>query len=129
MGTFEAVFAELRLLQSHLKAAGNRIWYLKEALALAHQQGQKETDFLPRRLIVLKREEQLKMERLLHQLNQLISTRLDSTFIALDPTDDLKTVNGIRQTIRYIRNAFAEDLSLDITLARLNSTLPGSLKD
>ncbi|MDO8461458.1 MAG: hypothetical protein Q7S98_01215 [Deltaproteobacteria bacterium] len=124
MSSFSDVFAELRLLQSHLKSSGNRLWCLKETLAVAYRQGQKENDFLPRRLRVLKTEEQLKMERLLHQLNLLISTRLDSTFIALDSDDDIKALGGIRRTIRYIRNAFAEDLSLGITLTRLNRTLP-----
>lgn len=124
MSRFDAVFEELRLLQSRLKTTVNRLWFIKISLDAAYRCGHKETDFLPRRLFSQKREAQEEYKRLIQCLNHLISSRLDSAFVILSCHEDEKTLRQIRKTIRYIQNAFAVELPLRRTLARLNTLLP-----
>ena len=124
MSRFDAVFEELRLLQSRLKTTVNRLWFIKISLDSAYRCGHTESDFLPRRLVSQRKEAQEEYKRLLQCLNRLISSQLDSAFVVLNSHEDEKTLKQIRSTIRYIQNAFAVELPLRRTLARLNTLLP-----
>ncbi|MBI3541447.1 MAG: hypothetical protein HY073_04855 [Deltaproteobacteria bacterium] len=124
MSQFDSVFAELRRLQSRLKVSANRLWSLRSQISSAYFNEHQESDFLPRRLIQLKIQEQIKFDQCLSQLNFVISTRLDSAFIVFSSEEDVKTVAEIRRTIRYIRNAFAGELHLGGAFAQLS--LPAS---
>ena len=119
-----AIFEQLRTLQLRLQATVNRLWSIKLALTSAYRYGHQEYDFLPRRLSFLKKEEQLKFDQLLRQLNFLVSTKLDSALIALDNSHDMLAMVKIRKTIRYIQNAFVGDLSLRQSLTQINTLLP-----
>ena len=55
-----------------------------------------------------------------------LQSRLDSALIAFNSVEDVRTVLKIRKTIRYIQNAFAGEIPLAYTLARLNRVLPAS---
>lgn len=126
---FNEVLDDLRDLESRLKAAANRLWAIKLSLASALEKGHAEADFLPRRLGNLEREEQQVFERLLNRLNRLISERLDSSLIAFSSMEDVATVASISRTIRSLHNAFAGELSLGPTWARLNAALPAFSKN
>ncbi len=124
MSRFDPVFEELKQLQCHLSETVNRLWSIRSALSSSYRRGHTEKDFLPRRLVFLKREQQIRFEQLLYQLNHLISTELDSAFLTFSSSEDVEKVIHIRRTILYIRNAFANELPLIHTLDRLNSALP-----
>lgn len=126
MSQFQSVFKDLRALQFKLKVTVNRLWSIRLALSSAYRRGQKESDFFPRRLNEIKKEEQMKYDQLLYQLSHLISTHLDSAFISFESPEDVQVVLGIRKTIRYIRNAFVSGQPIGSTLARLNMALPAS---
>ena len=121
---FDIVFDELRALQLRLQNTVNKLWTIKSALTSAYHYGHQEYDFLPRRLVFLRREEQAKFDQLLMQLHFLVSTKLDSALIALDDSHDMLAMAKVRKTIRYIQNAFVGDLSLRQSLARVNTLLP-----
>ena len=129
MTRFDLVLGELRSLESRLKAAANRLWVIKLSLAAAREAGQLETDFLPRRLTLVERQEQQAFERLLTRLNRLISDQLDSSLIAFSSLEDVATVASISRTIRSLHNAFAGELSLGPTWVRLNAALPAFSKN
>lgn len=122
---FDSIFEELSDLQSRLTLTVNRLWFIKSSLASATRRGHLETDFLPRRLISLEGEAQEIYQKLLHKL-RWITSHFDSALIAFNSVEDVKTVLKIRKTIRYIQNAFAGEIPLAYTLARLNRVLPAS---
>lgn len=124
MTRFQNVFQELDRLQDNLKRAANRLWRIRLLVAKAYSQGQSDGDFLPRRLLKLRIEAQREIDHHLNQLHRVLSSELDSTFIAFDSLDDVKEAMRIRTTLRYIQNAFADELPVVNTLARLNSALP-----
>jgi hypothetical protein len=121
MNRFNSAFQELNFLQSRLKGAANRLWTLQSSLATAFTQGLKESDFLPRRLINLKREEQYRFEKLIDQLNDVVTSYFNRHFIAFSSAEDVQTVMNIRKTIQYIKNAYSSEPVLIHTLARLNT--------
>lgn len=129
MTRFDLVLGELLSLESRLKAAANRLWVIKLSLASARESGHAETDFLPRRLTLVERQEQRDFERLLNRLNRLISEQLDSSLIAFSSLEDVATVASISKTIRSLHNSFAGELSLGPTWARLNAALPAFSKN
>jgi hypothetical protein len=121
-----SIFAELQQLQVELQEEADRLWSLRSELAAAYRQGHREGDFLPRRLMELRLDAQKRFDRLTNRLSLIVSTRLDSIFLALSSPDDVKAVQGIRKTIRYIRNAFAAELCLGAALARLQQAGPAA---
>ena len=123
MSHFQSVFSELRDLESRLKTTVNRLWSIRLALASAYRQGQHESDFLPRRMMSLKRTEQVRFERLLHRLNRILSTALDSTFVLFTSAEEAQAATHLRKTLRYIQNAFVGDPSIRCNLARVHHLL------
>lgn|SRR3989338_932415 len=121
---FDSIFKELRQLQTSLQKASDRLWVIRKSITSAYRQGHLETDFLPRRLITLKNDEEIRFAEFLDQLKKIITSRLGRTLILLSSSDDVKTVMAIRKTIRYIRNAFAGEFPLNFTLDRLHRRLP-----
>ncbi|MBI4412612.1 MAG: hypothetical protein HY541_09035 [Deltaproteobacteria bacterium] len=118
------IFNELRQLQTSLQKASDRLWAIRKSITVAHHQGQLETDFLPRRLIALKNEEEIRFDNLLDQLKGVISSNLGRALLPLNSSDDVKVIIGIRKTIRYIRNAFAGELPLSFALDKIHQSLP-----
>lgn len=129
MSRFTPVLNELRELQSRLKTTANRLWSIKLSLASASQEGQREGDFLRRRLGLREKQEQLEFEKLLNRLNRIVSQHLDSSLIAFSSIEDVETVAGISKTIRYIHNSFAGEFPLGQTWAKLNAALPAYSKN
>ena len=129
MSRFNTLLKELRDLQTRLQKTVNHLWAIKLALETAYHHGHADQDFLPRRLEVRAKEEQLEFELLLHRLNRLVSSQFDSTLIAFTSYEDVKTMARISQTIRYIHNSFAGEPPLGYTLARINSALPAYSKN
>src|SRR5215471_12402340 len=127
MNRFDSAFQELNFLQSRLKGAANRLWVLQSSLASAFTQGLNENDFLPRRLQNLKRQEQYQFEKLIDQLNGVVSSYFHRHFIAFSSVEDIQTVMNIRKTIQYIKNAYSSDPALIDTLARLNTIFQAPL--
>jgi len=121
MSRFDSAFRELNFLQSRLKGAANRLWSIQSSLANAFTQGLKENDFLPRRLLNLKAEEQYRFEKLIDQLNGVVTSYFNRHFIAFSSAEDVQTVMNIRKTIQYIKNAYSSEPVLINTLARLNT--------
>lgn len=127
MSRFDYAFQALNFLQSRLKGSANRLWSIQSSLANAYTQGLKENDFLPRRLINRKREEQYKFEKLIDELNSVVASHFGRHFIAFSSPDDVQTVINIRKTIQYIKNAYSSEPALLDTLARLNTIFQTSL--
>ena len=123
MSRFESILEELNLLESQFKGTVNRLWAVRSNLKIAHAAGHRENDFLPRRLQRVHLEEKRKLDLLIMRLNLVISTRLDSAFIAFSSVEDVRSMVAIRRSIRYIRNAFANELHLGYTLNRLDMAL------
>ncbi len=124
MSRFQTVFKELDRLQDNLKNAANRLWKIRLSMASAYSEGLQDHDFLPRRLLEMRLETQKELDHHLNQLSRVLSSELDSTFIAFDALDDVQEVMRIRTMLRYIQNAFADELPLVSKLTRLNKTLP-----
>lgn len=120
---FKRVFRELNFLQSNLQDTCNRLWNINIAISDAYQHGAERSDFLPRRLLIRKREEQVQFEKLVEQLQRTISIHLDSSLLVFDNVEDQKDAIRIRKTIRYIQNAFAHEPPLQQAWIRLNQVL------
>ena len=101
-----------------MKETATRLWEIKFSLLAA------TGDFYPRRLQAIKAEKEIEFQRLLDRLHDLISLRLDRALFAFDSPKDVSTLAGINRTIRSLHNAFARELELGQTWARLNSVLP-----
>jgi len=129
MSRFDTVLDHLKSLQSHLKVTGNRLWTINLAISQCHKEGHEDRDFLPRRLIVRRHEEQIRFDHLLQELNLIISSHLDSALIVFSSEEDVDAAAGIRQTIRYIQNAFAGELSLHQSLTKISMALPAGSKN
>ncbi|MBI2340491.1 MAG: hypothetical protein HYU99_09045 [Deltaproteobacteria bacterium] len=121
--TLDSLFGELRQLQTDLQQRADRLRAVRKSIALAYSNGHGEADFLPRRLMALKNEEEIRFEGGLARLKGLLAAKLERTCLLLTSQDDVKTVVGIRKTIRYIRNAFAGELAVT-GAAALTSFLP-----
>lgn len=126
---FSSLLKELRGLQDRLQRTVNHLWAIKLALETAYHHGHEAGDFLPRRLVVRERQEQIEFERLLYRLNRMVSTQFDSALISFSSYEDVKTVARISKTIRYIHNSFAGEPPLGATWARINSALPSYSKN
>lgn len=124
MSKFTPVYKEIKDLEGRLKKSANQLWDLQHQLTEAYDQGLAESDFLPRRLISLKRDEQLIFEKLLHKLNTLINHHLSKDFIVFSSVEDIQTMISIRRTMKYIKNAFSAEATLVETLEKLNKALP-----
>ncbi len=129
MSRFTNILRELRDLQSRLKSVVNEIWEYKLSLSTAYHAGHTVHDFLPRRILSRERASELEFEKLIHKLNRIISSHLDSTLIVFDSDEDVKTIMNISKTIRYIHNSFAGDPPLGQTLTKLQMTLPAYSKN
>lgn len=115
---FESILNELNGLEGGLKETATRLWEIKfSALAATG-------NFYPRRLHEIKKEKELEFQKLLDRLHDLISLRLDRALFAFNSTKDVKALARINRTIRSLHNAFARELELGETWARLNSVLP-----
>lgn len=123
MSRFDSAFRELNVLQSELQGRANRLWFIQSSLSEAYTQGLKENDFLPRRLLRRRKEEQREFETLIDQLNTVVSSHFGRHFIAFSSTEDVETVMNIRKTIRYIKNAYSSDPMLLQTLTKLSRVL------
>ncbi len=126
---FHSVSSKLKDIQKNLQKSVDRLRKIHHTLSLALDEGQKKTDFLPRRLIGLKEEEGARIESYLHEFSGVISSQLDSTYFVLTSHDDLEAMVRIRKTIRYVRNAFSQELPLGPTLERLSRVLTSSSKN
>lgn len=126
MSRFDSIFAELQQLQTKLQETVDELWNVRSDLVAAYRQGHRERDFLPRRLMALRFDAQKRFDQLTNRLSLVVSTRLDSVFLALNSPNDVKTIQGIRKTIRYIRNAFAAELCLGAALAGLQQAGPAA---
>lgn len=128
MSRFRLVFEELRRLQLRLILNINRLWSIRLSLVEAYQRGVSEAEFVPRRLAVRQKEEQARFERLLCDLNRVLSNHLDSALITFHSEEDVRTAMRIRSTIRYLQNALGGELPLRYALGswsdRLNRSLP-----
>lgn len=122
--SLHSIFKELRQLQTSLQKASDRLWTIRKSIAAAYQHGHTECDFLPRRLVALKNEEQIRFDHLLDRLKIIISSKLGRALFPLNSPDDVDAIIGIRRTIRYIRNAFAGEPPLNLTLDRIHRLLP-----
>lgn len=120
----EQVSNELSRIQSQLQGAANRLWNLKFSLNSAFHLGYSEGDFLPRRLLSLRREEQKKFEDLLGRLKVLLASHLGAPALVYDANEDLKTLVHIQRTIRYLKNAYCSEPPLLHALAQLSQALP-----
>jgi len=120
----EQVSSELTGLQSQLQGTANRLWNLKFSLNSAFHHGYSERDFLPRRLLSLRREEQEHFEDLLHRLKLLLSSCLGAPVLVFDSDEDLNTLMHMHRTIRYLKNAYCSEPPLLHALARLSRALP-----
>jgi len=126
LSRFDSAFQALNFLQSRLKGTANRLWSIQSSLASAYTQGLKETDFLPRRLINRRREEQYKFEKLVDDLNTVVKSHFGRHFVAFSSPEEVRTVMNIRRTIQYIKNAYSNEPTLLDTLARLNTLFQSS---
>lgn len=90
----------------------DQIRALKLSLTAAYHHGYSDGDFLPRRIVARKEQEQMAFDQLIRRVNRLVSSNLDSKVIPFSPDDDFFTLMRIRVLIRYIRNAFAGELTL-----------------
>ncbi|MCC6272611.1 MAG: hypothetical protein IT572_04015 [Deltaproteobacteria bacterium] len=124
MRELERVSQELQALQSQLQGAANRLWKLKFSLNSAFHHGYSERDFLPRRLLTLRRQEQERFEALLQRLKRLLSSELGRPVLVLDSEHDLDTLRRIRRTICYLKNAYCAEPPLLHALARLSRAIP-----
>jgi len=122
----EQVSSELIRLQSQLQGTANRLWKLKFSLNSAFHLGYSESDFLPRRLLSLRREEQDHYEDLLGRLKRLLSSYLGAPVLVFDAGEDLDALVHIHRTIRYLKNAYCSEPPLLHALARLSRALPAS---
>lgn len=123
MSKFSDILQELLELQDRLKKVTNRLWSIRLCLSDV-QDDDRMQEFLRRRLSMRQHEEQIKFERLLNQLNRLISLHLDSSLFAFSSIDDVNAMREISTMIRYLHNAFAGELSVGKTWAKLNAALP-----
>lgn len=121
MSQFTSILKELNGLEGGLKEAATRLWEIKFSLIAA------TGDFYPRRLHDIKKEKELEFQKLLDRLHDLISLRLDRALFAFNSTKDVKALARINRTIRSLHNAFARELELGETWARLNSVLPAKV--
>ncbi len=128
MPRLEGILKKLMEIESALKANTNRLWAINLSLAAAFQGGQSAKDFVPRRLVDRRREEQVIFDRLLRHFYRLMSHEMDSSFVAFSSTDDIRVMIRIRQKIRYIQNAFANEPATGETLMRLNTILPDGVE-
>ncbi len=124
MSKFTPVYKEIKALEAKLKKVANSLWDLQHQLTEAYDQGLSKDDFLPRRILLRKQEEQLVFERLLHKLNNLINYHLSKDFIVFSSVEDIQTMISIRRTMKYIKNAFSSEPTLVETLEKLNKALP-----
>lgn len=124
MSKFTPVYKEIKALEAKLKKTANKLWDLQHQLTEAYDQGLTEGDFLPRRILLRKQEEQLVFEKLLHKLNGLINYHLSKDFIVFSSVEDIQTMMSIRRTMKYIKNAFSSEPALVETLEKLNKALP-----
>lgn len=115
---------KLTKLQSHFQRTANRLWFLQTALKIAYSRGDSPAEFLPRRLILLQTEGHLRLEKLLHRLQNLLQVQLDANFLLIKSTEEAETAARIRATLRYIQNAYVTDLPTKQNLERLNRVLP-----
>lgn len=123
MTQLHSIYKELKLIKFRLKKTANRLWKIKFALVESYQAGHEEKSFLPRRLLKLKEEQQLKFEKLTHQLNLIIGDCFHKNFIIFNSAEDVETVLKIRKTVQYMKNAFTSEPFLIQTLDRLNKVL------
>ncbi|MDO8520073.1 MAG: hypothetical protein Q7T11_07930 [Deltaproteobacteria bacterium] len=121
---FESILGELHGLEAALKTTATRLWEIKFSLLTAGQD--EENEFLVRRLTILKENKETEFQTLLDRLHQLISLRLDRALFIFDSTDDVANLARINRTLRSLNNAFARELELGQTWARLNSVLPAT---
>jgi hypothetical protein len=123
MNSLHFAYQELTDLQGRLKETVNRLWSIHGILTAAYEEGQKEIDFLPRRLYQRKKEVELNLEKLLRQVNKVVSFHLNRSLLLINSEEDMNALMGIRTTIRYIQNAYASELSLIHSLASFNRLL------
>lgn len=127
MTRFQPIFSELRKLQQDLQETVDRLWRIKLSLSSFYSSGQSIGDFMPRRLVACRREEQSKFQKMMERLNHLVIRHLDGSIVVYQSREDQEAVEEIRKTIRTLCNSFAGDLPLGENLARLNLTLTTSL--
>ncbi len=123
MSQLHSIYQELNRIKFRLKKTANRLWKIKLALVESYQTGFEERDFLPRRLLKLKEEQQLKFEKLTHQLSLIIGNCFHKKFIIFNSAEDVESILKIRKTVQYMKNAFASEPFLIQTLDRLNKVL------
>lgn len=124
MSKFTPVYKEIKALEAKLKKTANHLWDLQHQLTEAYDQGLNKSDFLPRRILLRKQEEQLLFEKLLFKLNKIINHHLSKDFIIFSSVEDIQTMISIRRTIKYIKNAFSAESTVVETLEKLNKALP-----
>ena len=120
MTPFGNILHDLRKLQAQLTSAGNTLWRLRLALQRAHQEGHQASDFLPRRLTLLQNEAQSQLEESLSELHQIAAKNLSPQFFVFHSPTEVKAFLKIKQTLRYLQNAYM-DHSLRETLQRVNT--------
>lgn len=123
MSQLHSIYTQLNRIKFRLKKTANRLWKIKLALVESYQTGFEERDFLPRRLLKLKEEQQLKFEKLTHQLNLMIVSCFHKNFIIFNSAEEVETFLKIRKTVQYMKNAFTSEPFLIQTLDRLNKVL------
>ena len=123
MRELERISEQLNLLQGQLQGTANRLWKLKFSLNSAYHHGFSEGDFLPRRILGRRREEQDRFETLVRRLKGLLAS-LGSPMLLLDSDQDLRTLLKIHRTIRYLKNAYCAEAPLLHALARIHRVLP-----
>lgn len=108
MTPLDTLLHDLRTLQAELTSTGNALWHIKLALQRAHCEGHGENDFLPRRLHRLQDETQLQFENALAELRQIALKSLNLQFFVFNSPREVKTFQKIKQTLRYLQNAYMD---------------------
>ena len=125
MTHFKSFLEEVTALQTDLQSHVNEIRKIEGRILTAFRAGHQAEGFLPRRLHGLARQEQEAYRTLLSKFHRRIDGFLSSHLMAVESSEDLKTILKIRTAIRYIRNAFVGEIPLRTTLTQLDRRLPG----
>lgn len=123
MSELQELLSKLKKVKSELQQCVNHTRSFNKLLSQAYQAGHLTGDFLPRRLNVLKTQEQLKFQTLINHLNRLVNLPNEGPFMVFSSTAEISTALSIRKTVRYIQNAFAADLPVGPTIEKINRAL------
>jgi hypothetical protein len=111
---------DLVCLQSQLTSTVNELWRLKFALVEARHRGENENEFLVRRLLDCQTKSEARQEELLQELRLCVES-YQTNLLVFGSEDDVETALKLRASIRYLQNAFDQDLPLGPALKRIRS--------